>query len=448
MKSQISILLINPWITDFAAYNLWSEPLGLFYIAAFLRQAGATIDYINCLKSIYIKNPRIKENGCSKYLRRKTEKPGCLHFVPRNYAHYGIGEDEFIERLKSAPPPDVVLITSFMTYWYPGVIKTIKLVKEHLGKKVSVILGGIYTRLCKDHAKKHSGADILFTESNPQKLFPIIERLTGKRFKSLPCFFNFSDYPFPLHELHQGMNFFTILTRRGCPYSCSYCASGILNDDFTQRSSGSIIQEILLYTDVLQTKNIAFYDDALLVNSKNHIVPLLEEVQKKCPGLTFYLPNGIHAELITGRVAKLLFHTGFRTIRIGFETANKQMQLKTGRKITNRDYIRAVQYLRETGFSRKSIGTYIMAGLPGQKVKDVEESIDFVYKAGGSPHLSYFSPIPGTKIWPEAVKQSPFPIEKEPLLQNNSVFILGQRSFSEPIIKELKARALELRTNK
>jgi radical SAM superfamily enzyme YgiQ (UPF0313 family) len=445
METQISILLINPWITDFAAYNLWSEPLGLFYIAAFLQRAEAKICYINCLKSIYKKTPKIKENGCSKYLRKKTEKPECLHFVPRNYAQYGISEDEFLERLKTAPPPDVVLVTSFMTYWYPGVIKTIKLVKEYFAKKVPVILGGIYTQLCKDHAKIYSGADIIFAESNPQKLFPLIERITGKVFKSLPCSFSFSDFPFPLHELHRGMNFFSVLTRRGCPYSCSYCASGILSDDFTQRNRDSIVQELLHYTDVLQTKNIAFYDDALLVDSKNHIIPLLEEVEKKCPDLTFHLPNGIHAGLITKRVAELLFHTGFRTIRIGFETANREMQLKTGRKITNMHYIRSVQYLREAGFPRKSIGTYVMAGLPGQKSKDVEESIDFVYKAGGNPHLSYFSPIPGTKIWPEAVRRSIFSIEKEPLLQNNSVFILGQRSFSETIIEELKGRALELR---
>jgi len=59
--------------------------------------------------SINKKNPKIKENGCSKYLRSRIEKPECLHFVPRNYAQYGISEDEFIERLKAAPPPDGVL---------------------------------------------------------------------------------------------------------------------------------------------------------------------------------------------------------------------------------------------------------------------------------------------------------------------------------------------------
>ena len=44
-----SLLLINPWITDFAAYDFWSKPLGLLYLASVLRNAGAHIDFIDCL---------------------------------------------------------------------------------------------------------------------------------------------------------------------------------------------------------------------------------------------------------------------------------------------------------------------------------------------------------------------------------------------------------------
>jgi len=45
------VLLINPWITDFAAYNLWARPLGLLYIATLLRQAGFRLTFIDCLAS-------------------------------------------------------------------------------------------------------------------------------------------------------------------------------------------------------------------------------------------------------------------------------------------------------------------------------------------------------------------------------------------------------------
>ena len=43
------VLLVNPWVYDFAAYDLWSKPLGLLYIAAFLRKYDFQVEYIDCM---------------------------------------------------------------------------------------------------------------------------------------------------------------------------------------------------------------------------------------------------------------------------------------------------------------------------------------------------------------------------------------------------------------
>jgi hypothetical protein len=104
-----------------------------------------------------------------------------------------------------------------------------------------------------------------------------------------------------------------------------------------------------------------------------------------------------------------------------------------------------VGFFREAGYSREEVGTYVMLGLPGQSAESVEQSIDFVYQSGGAPHISYFSPIPGTKIWREALKSTPFPLDEEPLFQNNTVFIRGNKEFTEETIGNLKSMAIELR---
>ena len=44
-----SILLINPWIYDFAAYDFWIKPLGLLTLAAILRKNGFPVNVIDCL---------------------------------------------------------------------------------------------------------------------------------------------------------------------------------------------------------------------------------------------------------------------------------------------------------------------------------------------------------------------------------------------------------------
>ena len=43
------LLLINPWIYDFTAYDLWSKPLGLLYMASFLRSFDYRVELIDCL---------------------------------------------------------------------------------------------------------------------------------------------------------------------------------------------------------------------------------------------------------------------------------------------------------------------------------------------------------------------------------------------------------------
>jgi hypothetical protein len=35
-SAEKSILLVNPWIHDFAAYDLWMKPLGLLYLGGIL----------------------------------------------------------------------------------------------------------------------------------------------------------------------------------------------------------------------------------------------------------------------------------------------------------------------------------------------------------------------------------------------------------------------------
>ena len=50
--------------------------------------------------------------------------------------------------------------------------------------------------------------------------------------------------------------------------------------------------------------DVAFYDDALLVNAKSHIVPILRELRKRKPDLRFHTPNGLHARMIDDELAR------------------------------------------------------------------------------------------------------------------------------------------------
>ena len=62
-KDNPHLLLINPWIHDFAAYDFWAKPMGLLQLAAILRAHDVSISYIDCLDRFH---PRSKAPGTQK----------------------------------------------------------------------------------------------------------------------------------------------------------------------------------------------------------------------------------------------------------------------------------------------------------------------------------------------------------------------------------------------
>jgi len=142
--------------------------------------------------------------------------------------------------------------------------------------------------------------------------------------------------------------------------------------------------------------------------------------------------------MIDEEVADLLFRGGFKTIRLGLETSNEAAQVETGGKVNNRDFQRAVRNLKKVGYADAEIGAYLMAGLPGQRVEEVKESIAFVKGEGANPILVEYSPIPGTPLFAEAKRMSPFDIENEPLFHNNSILPCQWEGFTWEDFRRLK----------
>jgi len=136
--------------------------------------------------------------------------------------------------------------------------------------------------------------------------------------------------------------------------------------------------------------------------------------------------------------ASLLSRTGFKTIRLGFETSNEAIQLQTGGKVDNLAFEQAVKYLERAGYSGKEIGVYIMVGLPGQSIGEVKESIAFVKEKGARPMLVEYSPIPHTPLFEKAKRMSQFDIENEPLYQNNSILPCQWDGFTTADYRRLK----------
>ena len=434
------ILLINPWITDFAAYNFWIRPLGLLSIASLLRENGFRVTLIDCLDS-YTKTKKYKDG---KFLKTRIEKPEPLKSIKRHYSQYGIPQEMLWKRLSFLEEkPDLTGITSGMSYWYPGLFKVIELTKKFF-KDVPIILGGIYATLCCEHAKKYSGADVVFNGRGELEALNMIAELTGMKLET-PIRNGFKPFPtesrsyiYPAFDLYPHLEYLCISASEGCPLHCTYCASPFLTKGFVRRDPLEVVEEIEYWTTHYLIHNIAFCDDALLIDPHHHFIPMMKEVTKKGIECNFHAPNALHIREIDEEVAELLFIGGFKTLRLGFETSNEESQMETGGKVDNQEFLRAIRYLKRAGYSSEEIGVYVMAGLPGQRVGEVEESVAFVKEAGAKPMLVEYSPIPHTPLFEKAKKMSLFDIENEPLYHNNSIIPCQWEGFTLEDYKRLK----------
>ena len=446
MKKNYNLLLINPWIYDFTAYDFWSKPLGLLYIASILREQGYEISYIDCMdrynrEILKLKNkefPKKDEFGRGPFYKEEVKKPAILKNIPRQYSRYGITEEIFLIELKKLPLPQGVLITSIMTYWYPGVFRAIEIIKK-IFPDIPIILGGVYAILCFEHAFKFSGADYVIKGNSIRDLIKILEQLSGNKNDYSKYEKGLDNLPYPAWDLYSDLDYISTLSSRGCPYRCSYCASFKINPKLEFRNPKEVVKEIEYWHKEREIKDFVFYDDALLINSEDNFLVILEELINKKLDIRLHTPNGIHARMINKEIAYKMYQAGVETIRLGFETEDPRVQSETGGKITNIEFKKAVNCLLEAGFKPPQIGAYLLIGIPGQDVQEIIDSIRFVIDCGAHPRLAKFSAIPGTKVWDEARTYFNLKGDVDPLFHNDALLPYLSPDFTAQAYQQIKS---------
>jgi len=262
------ILCIHPWIYDFAAFNTWIEPLGLLTVAGVLRAAGHQVSLIDCLDRRHPDTPAVRAGhdayGCGPFHKVELAKPPVLAHVPRRWGRYGLPVEVFEAELRAHPRPDAVLVTSMMTYWYPGPFEAIRRVRARW-PDVPVALGGVYATLCADHARAHSGADAVLPGPGEAAAVAWVNQVTGEsRALPLPV-----EEVLPAHDLRRPQGYVAVQTARGCPYHCPYCAvHQLAPHGFHPRAPERVAGEIAWCVEELGARDVAFYDDALLVDAR------------------------------------------------------------------------------------------------------------------------------------------------------------------------------------
>ncbi len=470
-------LLVVPPVYDFAFYDLFTAPFGLVRIGRWLSAAGYDVRLVDALRTDDERSrelrgaPRRRPDGTGKAFRTRVEWPAGPLPVDRSFARYGIVAESFRTRIADAfegAAPDVALVTSGMTYWYPGVVEAVQTVRA-AHPLASIAVGGVYASLLPEHCAAATGADLVAAGSSTADLAAFLGRL---------------GLPVPTGAPHgavvdSGRGFAAVRLNEGCPYRCDYCASHMLCPRFEPGDPYAAAAEVSRLSEREGVRNFAFYDDALLVDRKRVFAAFFERFAAggaadtgaagadPGPGaaqssVKFHLPNAVHMSHLDADIAGLMNRAGVQEVRLGFESDSDAFHAAhdagSGPKVAGGEAAddngtagdgaalsNAVNALRAGGFSPDRIGVYVLAGLPGQRRGEVERSVRTAGEQGVNVYVSEFSPVPGTPIWERCVELCELPIGEEPLYQNNTLLPMAWEGFTRADLAAVKECAADYR---
>ena len=403
------ILLVNPPVYDFSCYDYWLKPLGILYIADYLRKNGHDVELFDFMDrhSPFLETvPKDKIYSTGHYRKEHAETPAILKQVERPFFRYGVQNSAFREYLDRGF--DYVLCTSGMTYWYPGVKEVIETVKE-VSVQTRILLGGIYARLLPEHAQSIGADDVFMHEKKGMREFL---KQNGIQTEND---FDYEDY-LPAYDLYKGNLSAAVMTQTGCVYRCVYCAVPSMYSGM-RFFRKEYIMRLFDYLEQLGIKDIMLYDDALLYKKEEHFLPLMEAVAKRQYAFRLHLTNGLHVRYIDSDVVNALKAVNAGRIALSAETVSDELLRSTGNKAEREHIEKAIDLFIEAGFAGKDIYVYLMSGIPGMTIKDIETAADFVHNRGVRVLMNEFSPVPGTAIYNEYADRI-----EEPLLTGKSAF--------------------------
>ncbi|MBN1123466.1 MAG: radical SAM protein [Sedimentisphaerales bacterium] len=398
------ILLVNPPIYDFAAYDFWLKPYGLLRVGGRLTRHAELVlfDFMDRLVSD-VPDPRSDSYGRGRFPEQRLAKPSSLRDIPRYWRRFGRNRDVFQTVLREQGPFDAVLIQTTLTYWYPGIVEVIENIRAICGS-VPIVMGGVYATLCPDHAAG-LGADLV---------------IQANRTAALWDWFGIPEPP-PAPPFWQGYDRLgcgVITLTKGCPFSCSYCASELLCGSFKTRPLEDCIRD-LNQMIALGIQDIAFYDDALLYKPEQALIPFLHYVIDHKIHVRFHTPNALHGRFLSAELAQWMVRGGFKTFYLGYESRSEQWQQVTGDKVRTDEIAGAVEHLRSAGADPHNIVAYQIIGHPDSDIQQIEASMHFAHHLGMRIMLADFSPIPGT---PDGDRCNTWIDMSEPLNHNKTAF--------------------------
>jgi radical SAM superfamily enzyme YgiQ (UPF0313 family) len=332
------------------------------------------------------------------------------------------GAEELTREFKRYEP-DVVGITATTPAIYDA-YEVAGLAKE-LNPNVKTVIGGPHvTFTAKETLEECPALDVVVRnegELTAKELLDAFERgmpvknISGISFRDgegiketegRPFIKNLDEIPFPAYELLPmseykmgNHGYGMMMTSRGCPFNCIFCASSTLcGKRWRARSAENVLEELRMLNNEFGAREIEFMDDTFTLSKRRaeEICDLMIK-EKKGGGMDISWSCSTHANTIDRELAAKLKEAGCHDVYIGAESGSQRILDFIGKATSLEKVRKAVATVKKTGLN--VLASFII-GVPGETVRTIKETIKFAKRL--NPTYAQFTlctPFPGTALF-------------------------------------------------
>ena len=191
----------------------------------------------------------------------------------------------------------------------------------------------------------------------------------------------------------------TIVTTRGCPFHCTFCASWTVHGrTMRYRSIANVLEELTQLKERFAVNTVTPEDDLFSVK-KDRFIPLCNAVAEKFGrSIQFQFPNGLSVATLDQDVIRAMIKMGMSMANIAIESGSKHVQRHIIKKNCNLERARrVVQTCRDEGIF---VRAYFVMGFPGETREMLQETLDFIYTLPADWNvINIAAPLIGTEMY-------------------------------------------------
>jgi anaerobic magnesium-protoporphyrin IX monomethyl ester cyclase len=369
----MKIFLINPptsfsqiygdW--DLSALDTYSPPLGILYIASYLRE-NSHEPYVLDLEELKWDSNQLLESTLTLNPDLIGISSMTINFMnAQKIASLMKANFQSVPIIIGGPHLTAVPIETMSNYpefdygiYGEGEITFLEVVEKiKIKESINEVKGLVW---------RDKEGKIVINE--PRSL---IENLDDLPFPAWDLLDHFPEqYPLSILESKR-LPSASIMTSRGCPFHCTFCDNKIFGTKVRHFSAEYTIKMINHLIDNYGIKDLMILDDNFLLN-KDKLFDICDAIINNKLDLTWYCMG--HANTMTKDKLMKIKEAGCWFIELGIESGNNEMLKKIRKNTTKKEIAHAVSLAKQVGLKTK--GNFIF-GFPGDTVETIEESTKF-----------------------------------------------------------------------